>query len=184
MTTTTGGISGNKYSKDEDKIGIDNEKEDESIVEVKQWLISIEMDKYCESFTNSKYNSLQSIKEICSESELKQIGITKPNDIIILMHFIGILRNRMDVSNDEGKDEDIDRERSTNKENRPQNEWMEVEEWISNVIKLPQYCVVFMQNGLVSMDIIREITDESELRQIGIQNESHQSLIISEIQKL
>ena len=59
MTTTTGGISGNKYSKHEDKIGIDNDKKDESIVEVKQWLISIEMDKYCESFTNSKYNSLQ-----------------------------------------------------------------------------------------------------------------------------
>ena len=90
----------------------------------------------------------------------------------------------MNVNKDEGKDEDIDRQRSTNKENRPQKQWMEVEEWITNTIELPQYCVVFMQNELVSMDIIREITDESELRQIGIQNESHQSLIISEIQKL
>ena len=61
---------------------------------------------------------------------------------------------------------------------------MEVEEWITNTIELPQYCVVFMQNELVSMDIIREITDESELRQIGIQNVSHQCLIMSEIRKL
>ena len=51
-------------------------------------------------------------------------------------------------------------------------------------LKLPQYSVLFMQNGFFSLEQICEITDKKELREIGIQKNVHLCLIMSEIRKL
>ena len=51
-------------------------------------------------------------------------------------------------------------------------------------LKLPQYSVLFMQNGYFSLEQICEITNETELREIGIEENAHLCLIMSEILKL
>ena len=51
-------------------------------------------------------------------------------------------------------------------------------------LKLPQYSVLFMQNGYFSLEQICEITNETELREIGIEEDAHLCLIMNEILKL
>ena len=51
-------------------------------------------------------------------------------------------------------------------------------------LKLPQYSVLFMQNGYFSLEQICEITNKQQLRELGIQKTVHLCLIMSEIRKL
>ena len=49
--------------------------------------------------------------------------------------------------------------------------------WLKSVVKLPQYYSLFVENGYESLDIIREIKDESELQDIGIQLSDTQQIM-------
>ena len=50
--------------------------------------------------------------------------------------------------------------------------------------RMARYHAVFIKNGYDTMDIIREITDVTQLKDIGISDEKHQSVIMDEIYNL
>ena len=57
-----------------------------------------------------------------------------------------------------------------------------LKEWLK-VIKMDQYYRIFLQNGWRSLDIVQQISNKSELKQIGINNVRNQCLIMSQIRK-
>eukprot|EP01083_Nonionella_stella_P135881 413318_1 len=59
-----------------------------------------------------------------------------------------------------------------------------VAEWLENHVNLPQYLSMFVNNGFDSLNIIAQIKDERELKEIGIWMKGHQTTIMAEIQKL
>ena len=56
--------------------------------------------------------------------------------------------------------------------------------WLEDTVELPQYYPVFVQNGYESMDIIKEISNAEELKEIGVGIEAHRSHLHREIQKI
>ena len=62
--------------------------------------------------------------------------------------------------------------------------YQEIHEWLENKVGLVQYFENFIKEGYETMDIIREITMESELDDIGIISEVDQHRIMTEIKKL
>ena len=56
--------------------------------------------------------------------------------------------------------------------------------WVNNVLKLPQYYQIFVDNGYDSCDMIKAIEFESELEEIGITSQQHQVMIMAQIREL
>eukprot|EP01083_Nonionella_stella_P168038 566210_1 len=61
---------------------------------------------------------------------------------------------------------------------------IEVIEWLSNEVHLGQYSSIFHTHGFESMRIVAAISSVDELREVGIVNEAHLTLLITEIRKL
>ena len=59
-----------------------------------------------------------------------------------------------------------------------------VREWISRTVGYPQYFSLFLGNGYNSMRAIQAIRSKAELKAIGIVILGHQTLILSEIEKI
>ena len=77
---------------DIDDVGVTDEGNMNIIDELKEWLISIRMDKYYHLFVQNGWDSLDIITEITEKSELKAAGITKLPDQCLLMKEIRKLR--------------------------------------------------------------------------------------------
>ena len=77
---------------DIDDVGVTDEGNMNIIDELKEWLISIRMDKYYHLFVQNGWDSLDIITEITEKSELKAAGITKLADQCLLMKEIRKLR--------------------------------------------------------------------------------------------
>eukprot|EP01083_Nonionella_stella_P131545 399737_1 len=60
---------------------------------------------------------------------------------------------------------------------------MELEKWLEKEVGLPQYFDILIQNGYESMRIIEDISNGKELKEIGIESNAHQMIIIKEIEK-
>eukprot|EP01083_Nonionella_stella_P302419 1042620_1 len=56
-----------------------------------------------------------------------------------------------------------------------------VEEWITNKAKLPQYYHTFIENGYDTLEIIKEITDNNQLQEIGVLKKGHMMKLMIEI---
>eukprot|EP01084_Bolivina_argentea_P118088 209596_1 len=55
------------------------------------------------------------------------------------------------------------------------------EEWLTYKVKLPQYYNIFVEHGYESLDIIKAITDDESLKEIGIELPGHIKKIRKEI---
>ena len=61
---------------------------------------------------------------------------------------------------------------------------LELKQWLIDNVKLVQYYDNFILNGCESLLFVKEISDESELIEIGVDIKEHQMIILSEIDKL
>eukprot|EP01083_Nonionella_stella_P318527 1164815_1 len=59
-----------------------------------------------------------------------------------------------------------------------------IKTWLIDIVKLPQYYSLFVDNGYNTLRIVAAMTDKSELREIGITLQGHQTRIIREINRL
>eukprot|EP01083_Nonionella_stella_P030181 82816_1 len=59
-----------------------------------------------------------------------------------------------------------------------------IKTWLTDIVKLPQYYSLFVDNGYNTLRIVAAMTDKSELREIGITLQGHQTRIIREINRL
>eukprot|EP01083_Nonionella_stella_P182025 653760_1 len=59
-----------------------------------------------------------------------------------------------------------------------------IKTWLTDIVKLPQYYSLFVDNGYNSLLFISEMNDKSELRGIGITLQGHQARIMREINRL
>eukprot|EP01083_Nonionella_stella_P139196 424112_1 len=57
-------------------------------------------------------------------------------------------------------------------------------DWLTHVVGLPQYHAVFIEYGFSSFRFVKRIENEEQIRDMGIDNEDHVSLILSEIRHL
>eukprot|EP01083_Nonionella_stella_P158283 514982_1 len=69
-------------------------------------------------------------------------------------------------------------------EERNQIQREELREWLEEKLKFGQYYDVFVDNGYESLDIVKEITDQNELKEIGIVLKGHLLKLMTEIKKL
>ena len=60
----------------------------------------------------------------------------------------------------------------------------ELKYWLSNIVELPDYYDLFIQNGYETLELVKEIEDKQKLRDIGIVYKGHQYVILAEIWKL
>eukprot|EP01083_Nonionella_stella_P142195 439481_1 len=67
---------------------------------------------------------------------------------------------------------------------RQKKSQLEVQEWFNDVVQLPVYYDIFMQNGYEALHIISAIESVDDLNDIGITFKNHQRKIFKEIQKL
>eukprot|EP01083_Nonionella_stella_P027966 77010_1 len=65
---------------------------------------------------------------------------------------------------------------------KAQQDAMEVQAWVDNELELPQYFDVFISNGYESMNLIQDIPDADELKEIGIVSKEHQIKIMNAIE--
>ena len=61
---------------------------------------------------------------------------------------------------------------------------IKVQRWLTENVRFPQYFDNFVQNGYESLDLIKEIPDKNELKQIGIDLAGHRTKVMAEIRKL
>eukprot|EP01083_Nonionella_stella_P206600 751326_1 len=61
---------------------------------------------------------------------------------------------------------------------------IEVMEWLTKVVDLPQYSSILSVHGFGSMSMVSTIASVSELMDVGIVNEAHLALLMTEIDKL
>eukprot|EP01083_Nonionella_stella_P158282 514981_1 len=66
--------------------------------------------------------------------------------------------------------------------NKKQRE--ELREWLDEKVKLAQYYDVLVDNGYETLDIVKEITDQNELKEIGIVLKGHLLKLMTEVNKL
>ena len=59
-----------------------------------------------------------------------------------------------------------------------------IELWLCDTVKLPEYYSNFAEHGYESMEFVREITQKSELQEIGIKLPGHLKLIMAKIKQL
>eukprot|EP01084_Bolivina_argentea_P024871 46304_1 len=69
------------------------------------------------------------------------------------------------------------------KNKRSNIKYTEMQKWMTEVVKLPEYIDLFINNGLEDMNIIKDITMET-LTVIGIQKIGHKMKIIKQVAKL
>eukprot|EP01083_Nonionella_stella_P017793 49858_1 len=60
----------------------------------------------------------------------------------------------------------------------------EFKKWVTEIVKLPEYYDVLVQNGFESLGIIKEVKDQNELAEIGIDLKGHRLKIMREIERL
>eukprot|EP01084_Bolivina_argentea_P201001 343620_1 len=60
----------------------------------------------------------------------------------------------------------------------------ELKEWMVEKVKLPQYYDVFVANGYETLDIVQDIADVNELKEIGITLKGHTLKLIKEVKRL
>ena len=77
---------------------------------------------------------------------------------------------------------DIDNERKEREAAMNEHDDM-VKIWLIS-IEMDRYYDIFMQNGLVSLEVIKRIRKKSKLKDIGIRRLADQCLIMSEIRNL
>ena len=69
------------------------------------------------------------------------------------------------------------------KEDKTLNESeLEVQRWMVNILKLPQYFQLFIDNGYDEIETIMEM-DDKELQDIGINKKGHRKKILRYIRK-
>eukprot|EP01084_Bolivina_argentea_P091534 164774_1 len=61
---------------------------------------------------------------------------------------------------------------------------LEIKRWLENVVGLSEYYNNFIENGYQSMQFVKAIENELELREIDILIKEHQTLIMKEIKRL
>eukprot|EP01083_Nonionella_stella_P103702 296410_1 len=67
---------------------------------------------------------------------------------------------------------------------RQEKQREQLEQWLTNSVKLAKYYELFVQNGYDSLAIIKEIADVDELAEIGIELKGHKIKIMKEIERL
>ena len=65
-----------------------------------------------------------------------------------------------------------------------ENEKQMVRVWLTERVGLPAYYAIFIEHGYETMEIIKAISNEYELVEIGIDNEQHRREMMKEIEKL
>eukprot|EP01083_Nonionella_stella_P176709 618982_1 len=60
---------------------------------------------------------------------------------------------------------------------------LELQTWLQNEVGLSQYLEVLVSNGYESMQIVKDISNSTELKDIGIESKQHQMIIMEEIHK-
>ena len=63
-------------------------------------------------------------------------------------------------------------------------DYLVLEQWLVNNVRLPQYYDNFVKNGYVSMDFITVIKNQEDLEEIGIVLKAHQLKILTEIERV
>ena len=61
---------------------------------------------------------------------------------------------------------------------------IEMREWLTNIVELPDYINLFAMNGFDSLKWIKEITNKHDLEYIGIKIKAHQIKLMRHIKKL
>ena len=59
-----------------------------------------------------------------------------------------------------------------------------LKKWLTEVVKLPQYYDIFVDNGLDSMELVSHLDKTQDLEYIGIKQKGHQLVILKCINKL
>eukprot|EP01084_Bolivina_argentea_P113310 201975_1 len=72
---------------------------------------------------------------------------------------------------------------NNNNEMTETDEKLKIQKWLS-LIKLPQYFDAFISNGYESLNFIKEISNKTELFEIGVELKGHQTKLLAEIKKL
>merc|ERR1712130_529438 len=70
------------------------------------------------------------------------------------------------------------------KELEQEQETLAIKLWLTEIVRLPKLIDVFVNHGYESMDLIKTITDKSELKNIGITKLGHQTRILAKIKDL
>eukprot|EP01083_Nonionella_stella_P111152 325903_1 len=69
-------------------------------------------------------------------------------------------------------------------ESKQRNERIEIKQWLTKVVELPQYYDVFIRHGFDKITLIKSIRLQSELEQIGIESMAHQIRLMAMINEL
>eukprot|EP01083_Nonionella_stella_P250423 864883_1 len=81
----------------------------------------------------------------------------------------------------------VDMEYHTRKPNvldkKAHSNMLELQTWLQNEVGLSQYLEVLVSNGYESMQIVKDISNSTELKDIGIESKQHQMVIMEEIHK-
>ena len=75
--------------------------DDVDLLQMKQWLASINMDQYFDVLLKDGIHSLEILKQIQDKSELKEIGIANLSDCCLLMSELRKMTKKHNVNYDD-----------------------------------------------------------------------------------
>eukprot|EP01083_Nonionella_stella_P268586 908074_1 len=128
---------------------------------LKSWLDTLRLPQYYSSFTKAGYHKRNDLKRGVTEQALIDMGIRKKP------HLRRILKAISEII-DEEPDEEPD----------------EMKLWLTNTVKLPQYCSLFINAGYDDMSYLDESVQDADLIEVGIKVEEHRRTILNAIKSL
>eukprot|EP01083_Nonionella_stella_P155165 500924_1 len=161
------------------------------------WLrFTVQLPQYIHLFISQGYDTMQAAQSIESEDDLRAIGIKhRSHQRLILVeieklqqtdfvakgitHGINVIANKPTATYRSG---DSDSDNSQSNPNGCEREL--VVSWIRFTVQLPRYIDLFISQGYDTMQSIQSISGKDDLRALGIKRKTHQTLILTEIEKL
>eukprot|EP01083_Nonionella_stella_P168051 566249_1 len=155
---------------------------------VRNWIVNeLGLGQYVELFITNGYEEMDVVM-IMKEQDLQEIGIENQGHRAKIMAEIEKLKDIPGANDQTGMttrngefivDEVMDDSVSSN-----HSDAEEVKQWLADVVGLQQYFECFVYNGYDSLLFIKDISEESELQDIGISIARHQIHILAQIKLL
>eukprot|EP01083_Nonionella_stella_P146999 463070_1 len=155
---------------------------------VRNWIVNeLGLGQYVELFIANGYEEMDVVM-IMKEQDLQEIGIENQGHRAKIMAEIEKLKDIPGANDQTGMttrngefivDEVMDDSVSSN-----HSDAEEVKQWLADVVGLQQYFECFVYNGYDSLLFIKDISEESELQDIGISIARHQIHILAQIKLL
>ena len=151
--------------------------------QIELWLHTMKLAQYLHNFIDNGYDTMEIVRTIKDQKELIEIGITIQSHREIIYNAIKCRKSEHIMNENQVNILHCVETKAENNSNEKFNRH-DVENWLMDIVGLPQYLPNFMDNGYDGMTMIQEIHSKKDLYDIGIIVDDDQNELLMHIEQI